>query len=74
MATGDIRSLKEVSGPIFEEITKVQATIAEIETGTEASKLVAPDQLAGSVRGRRIYIQTSEPGSPVTGDLWINTT
>ena len=71
MATGDIKGFVEVAGPLFTE-SVLQATSAEINTGTQASKVVTPANIAGSLY-RKVYIQTATPSSPVAGDLWIDT-
>ena len=71
MATGDLKGLKVNAGGSMDEIT-LQATSADVDTGTENSKVLTPANLAGSIY-RKVYIQTATPSAPVTGDLWIDT-
>jgi len=71
MATGDLKGLAVNSGGSLDEVI-LQATSAEVNTGTEISKVLTPAVIAGSLY-RKIYIQTATPSSPVTGDLWIDT-
>lgn len=47
MATGDIKGFKEVSGPVFTEQV-LNATGAEIDTGTELSRFATPKAIADS--------------------------
>lgn len=51
----------------------VVASSAEVNAGSDNAKFISASAIGGSLY-RRVYIQASEPSSPVAGDLWINTT
>jgi hypothetical protein len=43
-------------------------------TGTTGTIKVQPVTPTGSDTGKRIYIGSVTPGSPTTGDIWIDST
>ena len=71
MATGDLRGLKENAGGTLDEVVSLQATSAELLTGTEISKVATPKNLKDS-KYRLIEIGTSAPASGE--ELWFDTT
>lgn len=70
MANGDLKGLKENSGGSLDEVTVLQATSAEILTGTEASKVATPKNLKDS-EFIAIHVGTSAPAD--TTKLWLDT-
>ena len=70
MATGDIRGLKENAGGTLDEVNAIQATAAELLTGTEISKFATPKNMkdAGIIA---IHDGTSAPAD--TTKLWLDT-
>lgn len=70
MASGDIRGLKENAGGTLDEIPAIQATSAEILTGTENGKLATPKNLKDA-EFIAIHVGTSAPAD--TTKLWLDT-
>ena len=70
MASGDIRGLKENAGGTLDEVTALQATSAEILTGTEISKVATPKNLKDA-EFIAIHVGTSAPAD--TTKLWLDT-
>jgi hypothetical protein len=70
MAAGDIKVLKEVTGPLFEEVPAAQATSAEVVTGTENSKLATPKNIKDA-EIIPIHVGTTAPAD--TTKLWLDT-
>ncbi len=69
MAAGDIKGFVEVAGSLFTE-TVLQATSAEILSGTESSKVATPKNLKDA-EFIAIHIGTSAPAD--TTKLWLDT-
>lgn len=70
MATGDLKGLIEVSGPALTEVTALQATSAEILTGTENGKVATPKNLKDA-EFIAIHVGTTAPAD--TTKLWLDT-
>ena len=70
MASGDIRALKENAGGTLDEVTALQATAAEVLTGTEPGKVATPKNLKDA-EFIAIHVGTSAPVD--TTKLWLDT-
>jgi len=70
MASGDIRGLKENTGGTLDEVNAIQATAAEVLTGTEISKVATPKNLKDA-EFIAIHVGTSAPAD--TTKLWLDT-
>jgi hypothetical protein len=70
MASGDLKGLKENAGGSFDEVTALQASAAEVLTGTEASKVATPKNLKDA-EFIAIHVGTSAPAD--TTKLWLDT-
>ena len=71
MATGDLKSLVETAGGYLDEVTALQATSAELLTGTENSRVATPKNLKDS-EFIAIHVGTSAPAN--TTILWLDIT
>lgn len=71
MATGDLKSLVETAGGYLDEVTALQATSAELLTGTENSRVATPKNLKDS-EFIAIHVGTSAPAN--TSILWLDIT
>jgi len=69
MATGDIKGLKENAGGSLDEVI-LQASAAEVLTGTEISKVATPKNLKDA-EFIAIHVGTSAPAD--TTKLWLDT-
>lgn len=69
MATGDLLGHKS-NGTTYDEIPAMQATSAEILTGTENSKVATPKNLKDS-EFIAIHVGTTAPAD--TTKLWLDT-
>ena len=69
MATGDLLGHKS-NGTTYDEVPAIQATSAEVLTGTENSKVVTPKNLKDS-EFIAIHVGTSAPAD--TTKLWLDT-
>ena len=70
MATGDLRGLKENAGGTLDEVVSLQATSAELLTGTEVSKVATPKNMKDA-EFIAIHVGTSAPSD--TTKLWLDT-
>lgn len=70
MASGDLRALKENAGGTLDEVNAIQATSAEVLTGTEASKVATPKNLKDA-EFIAIHVGTTAPAD--TTKLWLDT-
>jgi hypothetical protein len=70
MATGDLKGLKENSGGSLDEVAALQATSAEMVTGTEVSKVATPKNMKDA-EFIPIHVGTSAPSD--TTKLWLDT-
>lgn len=71
MATGDLKSLVETAGGYLDEVTALQATSAQLLTGTENSRVATPKNLKDS-EFIAIHVGTSAPAN--TSILWLDIT
>ncbi len=69
MATGDIKGLKDNGAGGYDEVT-LQASAAEILTGTETSKVATPKNLKDAEMVA-IHVGTTAPSD--TTKLWLDT-
>jgi hypothetical protein len=69
MATGDLKGLKENAGGSLDEVI-LQASAAEVLTGTEISKVATPKNLKDA-EFIAIHVGTSAPAD--TTKLWLDT-
>jgi hypothetical protein len=70
MAQYDIKGLVENSGGTLDEVSAIQATAAEIVTGTAQAKLATPKNLKDA-EIIPIHVGTSAPSD--TSILWLDT-
>ncbi|MFZ4706296.1 MAG: hypothetical protein ACOYMF_09855 [Bacteroidales bacterium] len=71
MATGDLKALVETAGGYLDEVTALQATSAELLTGTENSRVATPKNLKDAEH-IAIHVGTSAPAN--TSILWLDIT
>ena len=69
MATGDLKGLKENAGGSLDEVI-LQASAAEVLTGTEISKVATPKNMKDA-EYIAIHVGTSAPAD--TTKLWLDT-
>ena len=70
MAAGDIKGLVENGSGSLDEVTALQATSAQILTGTETGKVATPKNLKDA-EFIAIHVGTSAPSD--TTILWLDT-
>ena len=70
MANGDLKALKENAAGSLDEVAALQATSAEMLTGTENGKVATPKNLKDS-EFIAIHVGTSAPSD--TTILWLDT-
>ena len=70
MASGDLKGLKENVGGTHDEVPALQASSAEVLTGTENGKVVTPKNLKDA-EYIAIHVGTTAPSD--TTILWLDT-
>jgi hypothetical protein len=70
MASGDIRALQENAGGTLDEVAAIQATSAQVLTGTDNTKVATPKNLKDA-EFIAIHVGTTAPAD--TTKLWLDT-